>query len=104
MLRLSNTFENLLSMISNKQEKLMNQVKQPKHTTRISRIIFASDSGKHLIELVSTNNLSVEFLCELRAKTIVWCINPLVKNYEDTQHTLETILQFEKRISEQITT
>ena len=101
MLRLSNCFESLLSTIGNKHEKNpIQQAKQPKHTTRISRIIFASDQGKHLIELVSTNNLNLDFLHELRPKIVVWCINPLVKNYEETQLTLETIVQFERKLGE----
>lgn len=99
MLRLSNCFEELLSTIGNRRDKAASQpAKQPKHVTRISRIIFASDQTKHLIEIVSTNNLNPDFLTELRPRMIVWCINPLVKNYDDTQSTLESILQFERRV------
>lgn len=97
MLKLGNCFESLLSTIGNRSEK-QQSAKLPKHTTRISRIVFASDQEKHLIELVSTNNLSCDFLAELRPKTVVWCINPLVKNYEETQATLEAVLQFGKRV------
>jgi hypothetical protein len=69
--------------------------KTSKKILRMSKIVLIVDGAvEWSYSIISSNRYDYDFLRHLKVNKICWCINPLVKYYEDVKETLESMKYF----------
>lgn len=62
---------------------------------RMTKLSFYSEKNlAYNIDIISSNRYDHEFLECLKIEKVVWCINPLVKNYDEVKETLESMKNY----------
>ena len=52
------------------------------------------------LTIISTNKYDAEFIQSLRIEKVVWCLNPLIKYYDEAKKTLEAMKVYSERPEE----
>lgn len=52
------------------------------------------------LTIISTNKYDAEFIQSLRIEKVVWCLNPLIKYYDEAKKTLEAMKVYSDRPEE----
>ena len=54
-------------------------------------LVFGTKDKNSKFTVISTNKTDPEFIKSLEIEKVIWCINPLVKYYDETKKTLDSI-------------